>query len=276
MTRDLAYPDDARKTVASLISALGYDAAFSVMGNACTTLPLPVEGRPDFSSPFRVSGRREDEMVRRDAPGLLSRFSLVSMISRIDSNMQNLLLQRHVLEELRGPDKKMTPTAMWRILKTVQKESRFGGPVKLCSQLVVTKPSPALTSRMKWLAGLVNVRNCLTHRLGLVSMEDVKPPGASIEDTTESDRLRAIWLQPKMFLNGKEITLPHKNDTGSGAQLTVEFNEYEREWKIGDHIEVTPSDCQAICLSLQSLANHILVDFEREMNLILGVNIDAL
>src|SRR5436190_22337320 len=97
MIRDLQYPDDARKTIDSLLAGLRYDASLAVMGNACPTLPLPPDGRPDFSSSIRCSGRSEDEAVRREAPGLLARLSLISMVSRIDLHAQNLLLQRRVL-----------------------------------------------------------------------------------------------------------------------------------------------------------------------------------
>jgi hypothetical protein len=269
MVRDLQYPDDARQTIFSLHAGLRYDASLAVMGNACPTLPLPADGRPDFSSPFRCSGRTEDEAVRREAPGLLARLSLISMVSRIDLHAQNLLLQRRVLEELGNSGRKMQATAMSAILRNVQKDSR-GGPVKLCSELVVSKPSPGLQDRMKWLSGLVSVRNCLTHRLGIVQMEDVKSPGTSIQDTKETDRLRAIWLRPILFVDGKEETIPYRNSTESEARAEIQLQEQEREWKVGDRIEITAEDCQAIAMSLQMLSNHLLADFERETNAFLA------
>lgn len=122
---------------------------------------------------------------------------------------------------------------------------------------------------MQWLKGIVKVRNCLAHRLGRVELIDVKPDGKSLEETRDSDMLEAIWLEPRAFINGKEIMkFPHKG----GGKLDFRFKEFRKTWKIGDIIEITPSDCQTIGISLQTLGNHLLHDFESEMNRLLGIN----
>jgi len=264
--RDLEYPEDARRVIDSLNAGLRYDAAVAVLGLAAGKIELSGEG-PDFSVGMRYGGRAEDDAVRRDAPGLLSRFSLNSMVSRIDRHAQDLLLQRRVLEHLGGPDTRMEPGAMWGILRRVASESRQG-IVKLCSALVVEEPSSGLSERMEWLDGLVRVRNCLAHRLGQVQIEDAKPPGTPLEETKDSDTLRVSWLRLKASLNGVEIeSFPHQG----GGQLDVRFEEDQREWKVGDRIDVTPSDCQTIAMSLSLLGNQLLADFEREMNRALGL-----
>jgi hypothetical protein len=265
--RDLEYPEDAQRVIASLHAGLRYDAAVAVLGLAAAKAELGGDG-PDFTVGVRYGGRAEDEAVRRDAPGLLSRFSLVSMVSRIDRHAQHLLLQRRVLEHLGGPDTRMEPGAMWGILRRVASESRQG-IVKLCSALVVEEPSSGLSERMEWLEGLVRVRNCLAHRLGQVQIEDAKPPESPLEETKDSDTLKVSWLRLKASLNGVELkSFPHQG----GGQLDVRFEEDQREWRVGDQIEVAPSDCQAIAMSLSLLGNQLLADFEREMNRALGLS----
>lgn len=264
--QDLQYPADAEKVIASLQHGLNYDAAVAVMGNACASLPLP-EQLPDFSTGFRAGGREFDEAVRREAPGLLSRFALISMVSRIDVTAQALLLQRRVIEFCRKPGVKMSGADFFPILKRVKKESR-GGPAKLCSELVVEAPSPELQHRMKWLDGLVRIRNCLTHRLGIVQLDDVVQPGTSIEDAKDTDRMKAVFLAPKLFIDDVEITsFPHQHGSGEG-KIGIQFQECQREWKIGDQIHVTPRDCQDLAISLSFLGNQMLADFTREMNAI--------
>lgn len=268
MIRDLRYPEDARKVIDSLHGGLRYDASIAVLGNVCTKLPLDSEC-PDFSTGIRYGGRAEDEAVRRDAPGLLSRFSLISMVSRFERHAVLLLLQRRVLEELGSSGRKMTPDAMWRVLSRVRAESRRG-PVNVCSELVVERPSSALTRRMDWLAGIYKIRNCLAHRLGQVEMEDVKRPETSLKEVEQDDRLRAVWLRLKAASDGHEITgFPH-TVSGSG-NVAIAFEEYEREWKIGDQIHITPLECQGIGMSLSMLGNQLLADFEREVNSFLGL-----
>jgi primosomal replication protein N len=186
----------------------------------------------------------------------------------MDLHAQNLLLQRRVLEELRSTAAKMTPSAMWGILKRVQKESR-AGLVTMCSKMIVERPSEALISRLQWLDGISRVRNCFAHRLGIVQMVDVIHPHSSLEGVQESDRLRAVWLAVKVKINGKTIeSFPHHG----GGKVEVSFDEYQKEWKIGDQIEIDSSECQAISMSLSLFANQLLSEFEKEMNEVLELN----
>lgn len=78
--RDLQFPDDARRVISSLQEGLRYDAATAVLGNAARELPVPHSG--DLSTGIRLGSRVHDEAVRRDAPGLLARFALISMVGR--------------------------------------------------------------------------------------------------------------------------------------------------------------------------------------------------
>lgn len=191
------------------------------------------------------------------------------MVSRIDVSAQALLLQRRVIEHCRAPGVKIRGPEFWMILRRVNKESR-GGPVKLCGELVVEHPSPELAQRMRWLDGLVRIRNCITHRLGAVQLEDVAPPGKSIQEVQETDRLRAVFLNPTLFIDGVEITtFPHQHGKGDGVG-SMRFQETEREWKIGDQIHVTPRDCQDLAISLSFFGNQLFADFTREMNAVIA------
>lgn len=268
MIRDLQYPEDARKLVDSLINELEYDAAFAVLGNSLGSSPQP-KGQPDFSTGFRFGGEQVDKAVRQDAPGLCSRFALISMVSRFERFTQLLLLQRRVLEELKMEGVKMTPSRMWGILRGIQKDVRRLSSAQLTLQLLVANPSAEITSRTDWLTGINRVRNCLAHRLGIVQMEDVKTPGLSIEDTKDTDTLKVKWLKPKATFNGEEIkSFPYrgKGDGKTQMRVEVQFEEYEREWKIGEVIHITPFECQGIGMSLALLGNQVLAEFETEMN----------
>jgi hypothetical protein len=145
----------------------------------------------------------------------------------------------------------------------VQVKTERLGPLKMCDGLIVTKASAALKGRMLWLEGLYRVRNCLAHRLGSVAMIDVKPPGAPLVQTKDDDRLKVIWLRPRVLVNGQEVQIPY-------SASAVEFVPYLREWKIGDHIDVDPVDSQSIAITLQLLGQQLQSDFEREMNELLG------
>jgi hypothetical protein len=270
MMRDLRYPEDARKELASLCDGLAFDAAIAVAGVALSKINPP-QGAPDFAAPFRCGGLEHDQAVRRDAPSLLSRFSLISMISRFEVHAQHLLLQRRVLEHLKGPGKRMDGPTFWRIQTQVHSESRLG-PLKMCGELVVTRPSAALKEKTEWFHGLYRVRNCLAHRLGIVQMVDVKPSGVRLDETKDTDTLKAVWLRPRVLVDGKEVQLPFSNPGSKSLQGTVDFESYVREWKIGEQIDVTPLDCQAIAMSLSMLGRQLQADFEGEMNVLVGIS----
>lgn len=267
MIRDLEYPEDARKATGALSQGLAYDSAIAAAGIALSKVPLP-EGPPDFSVPIRCGGRDEDQAVRREAPILLSRFALISMVSRFEVHAQLLLLQRRVLEHLGRSGKKMDPRSFWKIIAQVQQDGK-SGPVRMCDGLIVTKASLALKARMVWLEGLYRVRNCLAHRLGRVQIVDVRPPGTPLEQTKDEDTLKAIWLRPHVLVNGKEVQLPYYST--AEAKASVEFTEHFREWKIGEQIDIDPAECQCVAISLQLLGGQLESDFEREMNEFLGL-----
>lgn len=140
----------------------------------------------------------------------------------------------------------------------------------MCDGLIVTKASPALKEKMQWLEGLYRVRNCLAHRRGKVQMIDVKPPGASLDQTKEEDRLKAIWLRVRVSVDGEEVHLPYS--TTKETKGSVDFIPFVREWKVGDQIDVDPVDCQSIAITFQFLGQQLQADFEREMTELLGLS----
>ena len=101
-------------------------------------------------------------------------------------------------------------------------------------------------------------------------MVDVKRPGTSIDDIQENDRLRATWLRLKVSAGGKEIPrFPHEVD--EPTPIDIAFDEYQREWSIGDQIHISADECQFIAMSLALLGNQLLAEFEREMNAFLHI-----
>jgi hypothetical protein len=221
-----------------------------------------------LQSPSDAVGLNRTKLYEAKLLSFFTRLAFTSMISRFEVHLQGLLLQRRVLEHLKGPGKKMDGSNFWRILTQVQKESK-SGPVKMCDGLVVSQPSLALKEKMEWLDGLYRVRNCLAHRLGKVQIIDVKPSGVPLEETKDTDTLNAVWLRIRVSVNGEEIQLPY-----TATKMTegnISFEKYCREWKIGEQIDVNPSDCQAIAMSLSMLGQHLQVDFENEMNVVFGI-----
>lgn len=272
MIRDLIYPDDAQKVYDAFVKGLEYDAAFAILSNTIKTLP-PLGEQPDFSTGIRFGGREADIAVRQDASGLFSCFALISMITRIEEFNRLLLLQRYVLEELKTTGKKMTPSKMWGIRKKVTEDIRHNAVDQIITKLLVKQPSTELIEQVSWLTGLNKVRNCLVHSRGIVQIEDVKERGVPIENVKDTDVLKTKWIRAKASVGGKEIkNFPYQNQTLNEVQLNISFEEYERFWKIGETIHITPLECQGIAQSLALLGLKVLSEFKIKMNQILGIN----
>jgi hypothetical protein len=71
------------------------------------------------------------------------------------------------------------------------------------------------------------------------------------------------------LVDGQEVQHPYT--ATQDVQGRVDFESYAREWKIGDQIDVDPLDCQAIAMSLSLLGQQLQADFERELNVVLGL-----
>jgi len=262
MIRDLIYPDDAQKVYDAFVKGLEYDAAFAILSNTIKTLP-PLGEQPDFSTGIRFGGREADIAVRKDAPGLFSRFALISMITRIEEFNRLLLLQRYVLEELKTTGKKMISSKMWSIRKKITKDIRQNAVDQIITKLLIMQPSTELIKQVSWLTGLNKVRNCLVHSRGIVQIEDVKERGVPIENVKDTDVLKTKWIRAKASVGGKEIeSFPYQNQTSNEVQLNISFEEYERSWKIGETIHITPLECQGIAQSLALLGLRVLSEFK--------------
>jgi hypothetical protein len=202
--RDLKYPDDAEEVIDSLLDAFRYDASIAILGVRSQALPPPEEG-PLEQVLIRASGLDADLAVQREAPLLLSRLAILQMLTHFEDHMNQLLLQRRVLEHL-APDRRMMPGEMWSILKRVDDESRKG-PVAVTFGKVVESPSERLSEIKVWLVGLYAFRNCLAHRNGRVTLFDVAPNRRRLEETQEEDRLTATWLTMRAQVDGQSYDL---------------------------------------------------------------------
>jgi hypothetical protein len=102
-------------------------------------------------------------------------------------------------------------------------------------------------------------------------MIGVKAPGVPLNQTKDDDKLKAVWLRLRVLVDGQEIQVPFT--APKDVQRKVAFESYVREWKIVDQIDVNSLDCQAIAMTFSLLGQQLQADFEREMNVVLGLPI---
>jgi len=213
---------------------------------------------------LRLGGANEDKIVKRDAPILLSRFSLISIVTLFETHTHSLLMQRKCLEEFfKSEHNTICPDKFWEIQCNVIKIMRGSNSLdEVITKHLIHKPTEEITKSMEWLKGIIRVRNCLSHRLGTVGLEDIRPKGIPRVEVKSSESLKVKWIKLSALDNGKEIkTGSHKLE----GKLSVEKEEYIREWKIGHVIEITPDECQHIAMTLSELALQIFAEYKKEI-----------
>ena len=124
-----------------------------------------------------------------------------------------------------------------------------------------------LTNKEKYFPSINQARNCITHRRGVVGVEDLKG----------NDSLQLIWWAMDMIAllpDGKEIPLVPIPEGGiyfkDGGTVCIKIRDRNREYSLGDILELTPSDVNEICFLVSMATNEIIastVDYAKSIGI---------
>jgi len=111
------------------------------------------------------------------------------------------------------------------------------------------------TDKDKYFPSINQARNCITHRRGVVGVEDLKG----------NDTLQLIWWAFDIIAllpDGKEIPLVPLPEGGiyleDGCTVAIKIRNRNREYKLGEVIELTPIDINEICFLILLATNEIV------------------
>lgn len=112
------------------------------------------------------------------------------------------------------------------------------------------------TPKGKYLVSISKARNCLTHRRGIVAPLD----------TDSSGVLRVLWWALDLFAEtpeGREISLMPPLPEGGvlldkGGQVKVRFTDREREFHLGEVLELSTRDLAEICFLVSLAAREVM------------------
>jgi hypothetical protein len=112
------------------------------------------------------------------------------------------------------------------------------------------------TTKEKYLITINRVRNCITHRSGIVGIEDLR---------SEEKSFKICWWAFKVFIetpSGEKITLkPPMPKEGiylkDGGNVCLQFLEKEREFQLKEVIILSPNELSEICYLLTDGTNEI-------------------
>lgn len=122
------------------------------------------------------------------------------------------------------------------------------------------------TSQLLNIPSIQDARNCLTHRAGVVSNNDVNEDG----------KLKVKWLAFDAFIeepNGNKVDLnspigaPVKLE--NGGEVKTQLVERVKEFEVGEVVSFTPAELQEICFSIIIATDKVipqLVDLAKAKN----------
>jgi len=124
------------------------------------------------------------------------------------------------------------------------------------------------TTREKYVKNINRIRNCITHRQGKVSTEDLRG----------KDVLRLVWLGMECYAEtpkGKKHSLMPPFPKNSvilkeGSNVMIHCVDRIREYKLGDHITFSPNDLGEICLVFHMATDDIAksaLDYAKSMGI---------
>ena len=135
---------------------------------------------------------------------------------------------------------------------------------------ILRKSFSVETSKEKYFKSIAQARNCITHRRGIVGVEDLR--GES--------KLKIIWWALDIHIetsSGEKISFnpPYSNEgilIKEGGKVIATVVDREREYKIGDIIKLSPLDLSEICMIVTLATQEILSSTVKFMESI-GINV---
>ena len=231
---------------AAVIKSLEHGARFAVIGDQFARLPANVElpapipvlqiGSPDEAPAF----------VRDSFSSMASSLAVISMVSSFESYLSQLMLLKLFAEKI-AQSGKATSEEFNRLRWVVAQEMR-GRPTVILAKLILA-PSKNIAAAAEWLDAIYSVRVCLTHREGLVGIQDV--------DSSQS--FTARWRKAEFYAGDRRISELPLIAYG-GETIRVTFSDEIRTWKLGDRTVVDPQDCVHMNFALSSLAGWVKGD----------------
>lgn len=197
---------------------------------------------PNCFNNFSFTAPKEEDLEQRKAA--LTRWLLTKGFQELVRGMHQTLEEAHLyLSVLRMSDGPSTLEKFKTDIAQIRKKAGNAKFPELMRLVNTALPTP-LAFEAEFLS-LQKIRNCMEHRAGIVGLDDTK--GA--------DTLRLVLPVLKLFIvsNGVETEVVH--DMGEANYVEaggiIEFRRAARErfYKLGERIELTPSDYQEITQS---------------------------
>lgn len=249
-----------------LVAALGGCAAFAELGDRMGNLPEEVDLPPSSVAPS-FGGRQEkvSAEARREFAADCARYAVVGMIGATEVYLGQVAFIVDLGSTTLGQGAPMPATQYFSLAESRRKQLRRSAPASLVRDAASRLQFPIdEVLGIEWLKTLYDLRNCLVHRRGQVSVADLNAP----------NELRVTWRKITLKVDGTTINcLPFHVDAGQSLSVFVE--DTCRSWHVGETVELSADDCQQMAFTLTVFAGHVAEKVQQAFQRLAGVAGDA-
>ena len=225
---------------------------------------IPLDQNLTLSWPegaFIYNPSKETELLGRGvAAGQLPGYAVLDMFHAFRVLMRELLCYRQYLEDW-TPGEGSTAVERKRQLQQIATQQLAEGLDRAILRHLLPNASFDLTKKVEWLVGLERLQQCFRERLGLISIEDIAPPGEQYSEKG-GDSFTIQWITYRVFVDGEPAWfVPSGTDPKA---VKEDFQIVERSWKEGEQITITAEESQYIAMGLRLLTNDVIQEFVAE------------
>jgi len=235
-----------------LVAALGGCAAFAELGDRMGNLPEEVELPPSSVAPS-FGGRQEkvSAEARREFAADCARYAVVGMIGATEVYLGQVAFIVDLASATLGQGGLMPATEYFSLAEKKRKHLRHSSSASLVREITTLLQIPIdEVLGTDWLETSYDLRNCLVHRRGQVSVADLNAPNSA------PNELRVKWRKITLKVDETPIdSLPFHVDAGQSLSVFVE--DTCRSWHVGETVDLSADDCQQMAFTLTVFAGHL-------------------
>lgn len=207
-------------------------------------------------SPFAASQQLADPLPYSRVKDEYLYWSLKNAFTEAIDRMGEFLEECRVLAILHGLGSTTIAGGDWNRIWTIEREAfdKKSFPKKI----EYLREKCATSFQFEEHALILNqARNCLVHRLGVVSKKDSKG------EEFFTIKWRALRLVIIDSITGEETFVPHPAPTRNESTLNLRIGDVEKKFRVGERLQLSPEELNYTMWTFRSFALEILKAIER-------------
>ena len=176
-----------------------------------------------------------------------TRFAVIVMITSSEIYLTRLLWLAKLCNYLKLNDDLLTTDLFYELGFKAKKEARYSSVPRLVDIISKELDADFSSENLPLFKSIYNARNCLAHRGGEISTDDVDKNGKFI----------LLWKRFNFSVDGDPVETIKGLTLEAGSKIGFHFELDQREFAIGERLILSAQDCQNIALTLAAFSEDI-------------------